>query len=262
MVLLEKAIIKQKELTEILDTVEKQLKTPPKGNLCVSKSHGTFQYYMSLEGNPNKRFYLNRKKRNIAVGIAQRDYYKKLLDVLKNNNNALKNFIKTYSPLDLINCYTMLPLARKLLITPLFLSNKEYAQQWQKKEYEHKKEIPEGNLVSLKKEPMRSKSEVIIANLLKEKNIPYHYEYPVHIKNGATLYVDFLCLNTKTRQEFYWEHCGRMDDPEYTINMTQRIKEYSRTGIIPGKNLILTMETGKIPLDTHHIECMINTFLL
>lgn len=138
MVLLEKAIIKQKELTEILDTVEKQLKTPPKGNLCVSKSHGTFQYYMSLEGNPNKRFYLNRKKRNIAAGIAQRDYYKKLLDVLKNNNNALKNFIKTYSPLDLINCYTMLSLARKLLITPLFLSNKEYAQQWQKKEYEHK----------------------------------------------------------------------------------------------------------------------------
>ena len=262
MLLLEKAIMRKKELEKILGIVEKQLKDAPKGNLCISKSHGTFQYFMTPEGNPNKRFYLNRKKRNIAIGIAQRDYYKKLLDVLRRNNTALENFINSYSPLDLINCYTKLPQARSLLVTPLFLGSKEYAQKWQNIEYEHKKEIPEGNLVSLKNEPMRSKSEVIIANLLKERNIPYHYEYPVHMKNGATFHVDFLCLNTRTRQEFYWEHCGRMDDLEYTTNMTRRIRDYATTGIISGKNLILTMETAKTPLDIQQVECMINTFLL
>ncbi len=261
MLLLEKAILKQKELAEILGTVEKQLNTVPKGNLCISKSHGTFQYYMAEEGKPNKRFYLNKKKRNIATALAQRDYNKALRIILKDNILALNNFLRMYKPQQFIDCYTKLPLARKELITPIFLSNKEYAQVWQKKEYEHKREIPEGNLLSFKNEPMRSKSEVIIANLLKKNNIPYHYEYPVRMKNGATLHADFLCLNTQTRQEFYWEHCGRMDNPEYTTNMATRIAEYSKQGIFIGKNLILTMETAQSPLDTKEVERMINCFL-
>ena len=262
MLLLEKAIIRKKEMAGILVTVEKKLKESPKGNLCVSKSHETFQYYMSPEGNPNKRLYLNRKKRNIAAGIAQRDYYKKLLEVLKNNDTALNNFINSYKPLNLISCYTKLPLARRLLITPLFLSNKEYARQWQNQEYEHKKDPPEGTLHTIKDEPVRSKSEVIIANLLNANNIPYHYEYPVKIKNDVTFYADFVCLNSRTKQTFYWEHCGRMSDPEYTTNMTRRISQYAKVGIITGKNLILTMETESTPLDTKEVEQMIKEFLL
>ncbi len=261
MLLLEKAKIRRKELAAIIVNVEKQLKAPPKGNLCVSKSHNTFQYYMAPEGNPNKRFYLNKKKRSLATGIAQRDYNKKLLETLKANILALDSFVNSYKPLELINCYSSLPQARKLLVTPLFVNNKEYALRWQNKEYEHKKEVPEGNLVSFKNEPMRSKSEVIIANLLKERNIPYHYEYPVHMKNGATFHVDFLCLNPRTRQEFYWEHCGRMDDSDYTTNMTRRISEYSRTGILLGSNLIITMETEQSPLDIKEVERTIKTFL-
>ena len=82
------------------------------------------------------------------------------------------------------------------------------------------------------------------------------------MKNGATFHVDFLCLNPRTRKEFYWEHCGRMDDPEYTTNMTRRISEYSRTGIVLGQNLIITMETEQSPLDVKEVERMINQFLV
>ena len=41
------------------------------------------------------------------------------------------------------------------------------------------KNAPQGNLETIKGEKVRSKSEVIIANLLTSHNIPYHYEYPV-----------------------------------------------------------------------------------
>ena len=262
MKLLENAKSKKDELARIAATLQKQLKSAPKGNLCVSKSHKSFQYHMTKEGNPNKKLYLNKSKRDIAIALAQRDYNKKLLAVLKENLVCLNNFTKTYKPQKLQECYTKLPMARKKLITPLFISDTEYANQWQNKEYEHKKDAPDGRLLTMKNEPVRSKSEIIIANLLNAHNIPYHYEYPVHIKSSGTFHVDFLCLNPRTRQEFYWEHCGKMDDPDYTSSMTQRISSYAKAGIIIGKNLILTMETAQTPLNTKEAELMITTFLV
>ena len=261
MLLLENVIKKRDELAGLAMSLQKELKKSPKGNLCISKSHKTIQYHLAEEKNPHKKMYLNKKKLPTAIALAQRDYNKNLLAEIKTNILLMNAFIKAYKPQKLINCYTLLPLGRRKLVTPLFISNEEYTQNWQNKEYEHKKESPEGNLLSFKNEPMRSKSEVIIANLLKEKNIPYHYEYPVHLKNGATIHADFLCLNPRTRQEFYWEHCGRMDDPDYTNRMVKRIIEYSRQGIRLGKNLIISMETEQTLLSTREVEELIKTFL-
>lgn len=262
MQLLEDAKNKRSELAATLARVESQLKSPPKGNLCISKSHNSFQYYRSDKKNPNKRYYLDKSKRNIAVALAQRDYNRKLLKILKANLLNLDNFIKTYKPQNFLVCYEKLPQARKKLITPVFINNSEYARLWQKKEYEHKPQEPDGNFLTLKNEKVRSKSEIIIANLLKDHGIPYHYEFPVTLKNGQKLYPDFLCLNVRTRQEFFWEHCGKMSDSDYTNNMTKRLRQFAATGIITGKNLILTMETDTAPLSTKEVEQVIKTFLM
>ncbi len=262
MQLLEDAKNKRSELAAILARVESQLKSPPKGNLCVSKSHRSFQYYRSDKGHPNKRYYLDKSKRNIAVALAQRDYNRKLLKELSSSLLDLDKFISAYKPQNFLDCYEKLPQARKLLIKPAFINNSEYARLWQKKEYVHKPLEPDGTYLTLKNEKVRSKSEIIIANLLKEHGIPYHYEFPVTLKNGQGLYPDFLCLNVRTRQEFYWEHCGKMSDPEYTSNMTRRLRQFADAGIIIGRNLILTMETDTAPLSTREVEQVIRTFLL
>lgn len=262
MQLLEEAKTKRNELAAILAKVESQLKSPPKGNLCVSKSHKSFQYYRSDKGHPNKRYYLDKSKRNIAVALAQRDYNRKLLKTLKVSLLELDNFIRAYKPQNFLACYEKLPQARKRLISPLFINNTEYALLWQKKEYEHKPQEPDGTFLTLKNEKVRSKSEIIIANLLKEHDIPYHYEFPVTLKNGQRLYPDFMCLNVRTRQEYYWEHCGKMSDPEYTSNMARRLRQFAASGIITGKNLILTMETDTAPLSTKEVEQVIKTFLV
>lgn len=262
MQLLKDAKNKRNELATILANVEGQLKYPPKGNLCVSKSHNTFQYYRSEEENPNKRYYLDKSKRNLAVALAQRDYNKKLLKELNANLKELDYFINAYKPQSLSACYEKLPQARKNLIKPIFISDSEYALLWQKKEYANKPQEPDGTFLTLKKEKVRSKSEIIIANLLKEYAIPYHYEFPVKLKNGQFLYPDFLCLNVQTRQEFYWEHCGKMSDSEYTSCMARRLREFSAAGIIIGKNLLITMETESSPLSTKEVEQIIKTFLI
>ena len=163
---------------------------------------------------------------------------------------------------ELEHCYSKLSEGRKKLVTPLFLDDETYANQWQAKSYERKKETPDRELLTLKNELVRSKSEVIIANLLRAKKVPYHYEYPFKLRNGVVIYPDFVCLNKRTRQEFYWEHCGKMDDPVYTIRMTQRISEYSRNGVILGKNLIITLETASSPIETKSVERLIDGLLV
>lgn len=66
-----------------------------------------------------------------------------------------------------------------------------------------------------KGERVRSKSEVIIADMLNRKGISYRYEYPVYLKNVGQIYPDFTVLDAIRRREIYWEHLGMMDDPDY-----------------------------------------------
>ena len=116
-------------------------------------------------------------------------------------------------------------------------------------------------LFTTKGERVRSKSEVLIADSLNRLGIPYRYEYPLKLKNGITVHPDFLCLNVRTRQEFYWEHFGMMDNPEYTENAIHKLQQYSENNLHPGINLILTMETISNPLNLKYIEQQIKNYL-
>jgi len=260
--LLENAQKKKEEYSKILVFIEKKLYNAPKEKLRVSKSNNHFQYYKSNPGAENKRIYISKKNLPEAEKLAERDYLTALKISLKEEISALNKFISLYKPNALVNCFAELSPARKKLIQPLFLGEKDFAQAWQNKKFEKKQPAPEGNFITLKNERVRSKSEVIIADLLYVKKIPYHYEYPVKLKSGITFYPDFLCLNTRTRQEFYWEHCGKMTDFEYCSNLLRRISEYNKNGIILGENLLLTMESAQYPLDTKDVGRLIDSILL
>jgi len=71
----------------------------------------------------------------------------------------------------------------------------------------------------LKKEKVRSKSEVIIADRLFINAIPYEYERGLIVKIPKTAECpetemvwnpDFRVLNVRTGKEYIWEHFGRM----------------------------------------------------
>ena len=103
-------------------------------------------------------------------------------------------------------------------------------------------------------EIVRSKSEVIIANLLykQRKNILYKYERPLEIfEEGKvkTIYPDFTIINLNTGRIVYWEHAGRMDDNRYATDFVKKINGYVVNGLIIGKDVIYTYETKEISLD-------------
>ena len=247
------------ELLQIADKISSLLKEAPKEHLWTSKKRNGYQYYLKTSG---KRKYICKNDIEIAAIIARRDYYLKLLPLINKQIRQLKDFARTFSSTELIDCYNKTSTARRLLLKPVFIDDETYAVQWQSKQYSGKKDFElNENFVTQRNESVRSKSEVIIANMLNAAGIPYHYEYPVIINQDITYHPDFFCLNKRTRQEFYWEHCGMMGDPDYSIKLVSRLAAYAKKDIILGKNLILTMETSRIPLSTKDIEKIINTFL-
>lgn len=150
----------------------------------------------------------------------------------------------------------------KKFATPRLYREKEMVESFYRKgnyarrssyEISHENKTDRGEYV-------RSKSELIIANMLYRDGIPYEYERPVMLKNKSIKYPDFTVLNTRTGKEYLFEHFGMMDDPEYRFKNLEKIKDYENSGYIQGINLIMSFETKDNPLDTEHIKKLIKAF--
>lgn len=95
----------------------------------------------------------------------------------------------------------------------------------------------EKKLATLSQYFVRSKSEVIIANMLVSEDVPFVYEEPLYAKDGTMYLPDFT---VKFQGEtYYWEHVGRLDLPGYKAHWEEKEKWYEKK--FPGK-LLTTYE--------------------
>lgn len=85
---------------------------------------------------------------------------------------------------------------------------------------------------------LRSKSEVIIANMLHERGIPFRYELPLFAGDGTLRLPDFTV--TWAGKTYFWEHLGRLDLTEYASEWSKKKAWYERW--FPGQ--LLTTEEG------------------
>lgn len=151
-----------------------------------------------------------------------------------------------------------LPEVKKRLIVPIVQSDEEFVKEWKDQEFSQKSSWgTDQGLVTEQGETVRSKSELIIANLLYRLGIPYRYECALYLEGYGTVHPDFTILSVRNRTEIIWEHLGKMDDPDYARDNVKKIKAYQKNGYIPGKNLIITMETSESVLDIQTIKDLI-----
>lgn len=259
----ESAIIRLSEFETVIAKVEEKLKDETPKQIWTGKHGNTFQYcaiYKDETTGIIKRRYINKTKKEKLRQALQVEYLFKSLPLLKRCEKALKSFIQNYDFLKILNLYAKMPQSKKQFVTPFIYDDKTFVEKWQAQDYE-RKPVSVDTFITLKKEAVRSKSEHIIANLLCQKNVPYHYEFPLKLKNGGILHPDFYCLNRRTRQVFYWEHFGMMTNRDYANDFVQRLSQYSQNNIFPGKNLLITTESDTHPLNTRDVERLINTFL-
>lgn len=117
---------------------------------------------------------------------------------------------------------------------------------------------PEGFLHrSVRGEPMRSKSEIIIAALLHHVGIEYQYEYALRgTRTPGIVNPDFV-LFCPNGELLVWEHLGAVHDPYYMQRWEEKRAWYLGNGFIEGHTLIVTRDSREGGLDAQTLAHLV-----
>lgn len=245
-----------KRLETIVKIANERLSKLPHGNLSIGTCKNSVQFR-------NGSKYIPKSNLSLAEALAQRQYEEKVVKACEEKLHLLKKYKSKLESDCILKVYENLSDIRKDLVRPYVLPDEIFVQRWETLKYESNPYPISGTgYKTLKGETVRSKSETIIANILFTNNIPYRYEYPLTINTGKTLYPDFTALNKTSRKEYIIEHLGLLDLDEYRSKAYEKILVYSKNGIFPGNNLLITFEDSRNPLDSKNVESMLRTFLL
>ena len=186
-----------------------------------------------------------------------------MIEAAKKDLKIIQELLKKLSKQSFESCNFSLSKSYGNLIQPVILSDEAFAAQWQNMPYQKKRYWDDQKeFFTNRDERVRSKSELLIANALDQRNIPYRYECACNLRGFGPVYPDFTVLNLRLRKVFLWEHLGMMDDPEYVIKAMRKLSLYENNGYYLGDRLILTHETSQEPLKSKLIDKMIETYLL
>lgn len=234
---------------------------------------GKKRLYQRAEDSKEK--YLKQSDRKLIKELSEKTYLQKLdkaaqrekmqidkcIEVLESKQNKAGKDLA-----DVDKVYDMLPDYVKENVEPAEISDEAYARKWQSKKYNRRwmkkdekyYETPRGDKV-------RSKSEWIIASMLEKAGVPYRYEeiVPLDGSVGVFMHPDFTVLNKRTRQVYYWEHCGMMGERDYMENtFMPKMSEYYNFEFFPGDKILLTFESKDHPLDTVDVKRLIDKYLI
>ena len=88
---------------------------------------------------------------------------------------------------------------------------------------------------------VRSRSELMAANILEDYNIFYLYE-PAFPIGGQTEFPDFILIDPISGKFIIWEHFGGLHFPGYIEKMHEKMELYIENGFIPFETIIYTFE--------------------
>jgi len=253
---------RETELNRMKSEKEKALQHVPEGTLRICSHGNRTQYYYRKDPKDASGVYMKESEHDFARKLAQKEYDQKVLRAIEKELSVVKKYLNNYPEVVAEQVYEKLHKERQKLKVPILETDEQYIKKWEETQYQGKgfdENTPE--YYTVKMERVRSKSELIIADLLNKEAVPYRYEYPIYLKGIGQVYPDFTVLNLKKRKEIYWEHLGMMDDIFYAEKALQKIALYEQNGIFPGENLIITHETRKNPLNQRVVMSLIQHYL-
>lgn len=252
----------QERLEKIVGDTSSRLKDAPAGTLRMSRSHNQLQYYRCTK-EKKSGIYINKNNIELAHKLAQKTYDEKVLKLAEKRLAQIRKITKDYMEDEIEAIYQNKRAERQAVIEPVEPTWEMCLTEWKSKEHQGKgfrEDTP--IILSEKGERVRSKSEKILADYFYRNGIEYKYECPLYLNGVGIVYPDFTFLSPKTREEIYWEHNGKVDDPTYAKNMVRKIQAYENNEIFPGERLILTYETEQTILNTSKIEQLVKRYLI
>ncbi|WP_051206123.1 hypothetical protein [Butyrivibrio sp. FC2001] len=198
----------------------------------------------------------------LVYALAQKSYDQKIKKLVDRRIKHIEKISREYEDNEIEEIYNNLHPARKTLIKPVEIPWEQKLADWKNKPYTGKEFAPGIPEIYTKKgERVRSKSEKILADTFFDMGIEYKYECPLKLKNFGVVYPDFTFLRKRDCKEIYWEHDGRMDDPEYAEKAVRKINSYIANGIFPGDKLIISYETSGVVLNDRVIKMLIKKYI-
>lgn len=258
------------QLADLISSKENFLKRAPAGRLRLSMRKNQVQWFQVGWGTSSHGTYIPVEERPHASALAQKEYDRKVLPLLRRYLSILDKLIALNRKNVFESLYLAMHPGRRELVDSVYVPDEIWADRWMKIPYRGKSvddSAPE--ICTLRGERVRSKSEAMIADTLYRLKIPYKYECPIQVREPGRgrsrvvdIFPDFTCLNVRLRREYLWEHFGLMDDDEYVSQVAWKMNCYEANGFFMGRNLILSMETARYPLDATKIERLAKQFLL
>lgn len=231
-------------------------------NGCLIISGGRYYHKKTING-VEKREHISLKNKELIQELAQNSYNKNLLRDLEKELGVISTTLDKVKHIEKGRHYKDLSDVRKQLVIPKELDDEEYARRWEMAKYKTNNYREEEKIyTTVRGEKVRSKSEVLIADMQSRLGIPYRYEAELVLDNDKAIFPDFTILHKKTRQLYYLEHFGLIDDEEYREKCFRRIDLYQKCGINVGKNLIITYESKNHPFDTIGTEQILRKIFL
>lgn len=249
-----------KSETKKLKEINAFIKRSPGGNLKIHIKNG--QKYYSLSDGQHET-YLSKKKPDLMYLIAQRNYYEKVKKIRENNIKELTRFSERYVPQAEQVVYAGLSGDRRELVKPYDPDTLKMIEGIESDKFDTAPYSEGCRYETDKGEKVRSKSEVIIANLLNGycDVLRYQYEKPLYLENDGMevmVHPDFTVYNLITGKIIYWELAGMIDDTEYASDFVRKYNLYLANGFIPCDNLMITFECQEKPLDIGNVKRIIN----
>ncbi|MDO4478718.1 MAG: hypothetical protein Q4B73_06755 [Lachnospiraceae bacterium] len=256
---------RHEELSKCQKQLEDAIHRAADGKIHIVRGNGRVQYYLRKNAKDKSGRYISMNDTKKLKMYLQKSYDMKLLPLIEKEIALIEKLQNSYGENDkkLQALYESFPEKSRPYIDPVALTDEAFAHLWSSEPFEGKELPPNSPMfVTDREEHVRSKSELAIANALNKLDIPYKYECPLHLNKYTVIHPDFTVLNKRTREVFYWEHRGMMDDRDYARHAVTRLKNYGEADILPGKNLIITEETLNCPLSTVEIQNVIKKFLI
>ena len=209
-----------------------------------------------------KDIYIPRTELRGYRRLAKSSYSKTILPVLEHDLEALDRFLGDYSFRNEKEHADRFAPQFLDLCGSGFESRETFIQKWKQLTWTEQPQVgSEPSHPTLAGHLVRSKSEAMIDNALYAHGLAAHYEKPLYLKDRANpRFPDFSILHPILLKVIYWEHLGRLDDPQYADKNCAKITELMRNGIFPGENLIITFETEDHPLLSTDIEMIIEHY--
>ena len=245
-------------LDKLIREKTQAIQDAPPGKLRIDWRSGTPQFYYRSSKEMREGKYITKDRYGLVKVLSQKDYDEKVLKAALRERNTLEKVLEHFPKNSVDEIYGLLSKYRQNMVIPVEKTDSAYIEEWNAREFTGKGFAPnEPELITDRGERVRSKSELIIANILYQEKIPYRYEYPLTLQGVGLVYPDFTVLNVRRRKELIWEHQGRMDDPVYVDHAVMKVQSFILNGYYPGEDLILTAETGKRPLNVQIVKALI-----